>query len=397
MHTAAVICEFDPLHRGHEYLLSELRRRGAVRIVCILSGAFCQRGEPSAFPKHARARAAIEAGADLVLELPFPYSCASAEFFARGALSIISALGCVDTLGFGCECGDAEALAECAHRMLSEEFSAERARVCAEHRTIGAAAQIELAYKNLYGDASLLSGANNVLALEYIKAAERSGMHPCYCAVKRRGSGHSDMDERDAFASASLIRAKLREGVHGIDAYLPESTVQIFSGEIKKHPCPPSLGKAERAILGHFCLMRGDTADTAELKGGLGGRMADAARRAHSYDEFISMLKTKKYTDARLRRAVIFSMCGVLDTDLRTPPAYTTMLAANGRGIALLSEVKKTLGMPLVSNPAMLGTLSKESCRAQLLCRRAEALRGLCSGDILTADDALRIPPSIVN
>ena len=107
MHTTAIICEFDPLHRGHEYLISEARRTGADRILCVMSGTFCQRGEPSSFPKHTRARAALAAGADIVLELPFPYSCASAEFFASGARGVIAAVGGVDSLAFGCECADA--------------------------------------------------------------------------------------------------------------------------------------------------------------------------------------------------------------------------------------------------------------------------------------------------
>ena len=123
--------------------------------------------------------------------------------------------------------------------------------------------------------------------------------------------------------------------------------------------------------------------------------MIDAASRAHSYEEFFSLSRTKKYTDARIRRAIVMSMCGVEDADLHAPPAYTTLLALGERGAAFLSERKKHLAIPLVSNPAMLGTLPPEAGRAYTLARRAEALRALCCEDIGDADGALRTPPAI--
>ena len=143
MKTTAIICEFDPLHRGHEYLINEARRHGAECVVCVMSGAFCQRGEPSAITKHTRAHSALAAGADVVLELPFPYSCASAEFFAYGAISVIGALGCVDTLAFGCEAGDADGLYEAAVRRCSADFAAEYEKLTAMHTSMGTAALFE--------------------------------------------------------------------------------------------------------------------------------------------------------------------------------------------------------------------------------------------------------------
>ena len=140
MRTTAIICEFDPLHRGPEYLISEARRAGAECILCVMSGAFCQRGEPSAFSKHTRARAALAAGADAVLELPFPYSCASAEYFASGAVGIIAAVGGVDSIAFGCESGDAETLVLAAERTVSVEFSNEMQRLQEKDPSLGTAA-----------------------------------------------------------------------------------------------------------------------------------------------------------------------------------------------------------------------------------------------------------------
>ncbi len=396
MKTTAVICEFDPLHRGHEYLLRQAREAGAECVVCVMSGAFCQRGEPSTFTKHTRARAALGAGADLVLELPFPFCCASAEYFASGAVGVIAAVGGVDTLAFGCECGDADELLLAAERCTSAEFAAEYEKLSAEHPSTGAAALFELCYASLYGDGSILSGANNILALEYIKAARRLSLDISFLAVKRKGAGHGELSEDGEFVSASLIREKLRAKSTDIGEYLPEAVRDVILGEAERIASEaPSLERAERAILAHFRLSDGISSG-AELSGGLGNRLADAACRSRSYGEFFELARTKKYTDARIRRAVVFSMCGVADIDLHSAPAYTTLLALNGRGAEFLSERKKSTVIPIVSNPAMLGSLPEEAERAYTLARRAEGLRSLCCGGIGALEDALRIPPVIV-
>ena len=395
MKTTAIICEFDPLHKGHEHLIREARRAGAECIVCVMSGAFCQRAEPSSIGKHTRAHAALSAGADIVLELPFPYSCASAEFFALGAMSVIGGLGCVDTLAFGCESGDAAMLEEAAVRMCSAEFAAQYELDSSEHTSIGTAALIEGCYVKLWGDTDIFRGANNVLALEYIKAAHRAGMHLHYHAVKRQGAAHNSSEDAGGFSSASLIREKLREGQRDVRRHLPESTHDIIEKELTTLRSMPALARAERAILAHFRLAE-ETPCTAESGGGLGHRIADAARRARSYEQMMTFAKTKKYTDARIRRAIIFAMCGVRDVDLHRTPTYTTLLAANERGRALLSSCKKTRRIEVLSSPSALSTLPESSAREILLRERAESLRSICTDEIGEHDATLRTPPVIL-
>ena len=114
MKTAAVICEYNPFHYGHRHQLEQTRALGATHIVAVMSGDFTQRGDLAVTDKFARAKTALENGADLVLELPVKYSLCAAEGFAKGAVGIISALGCVDMLSFGSECGSIPALREAA-------------------------------------------------------------------------------------------------------------------------------------------------------------------------------------------------------------------------------------------------------------------------------------------
>ena len=166
MKTAAVICEYNPFHYGHKYQLDKTREMGATHIVAVMSGNFTQRGDVAIFDKYARARTALENGADLVLELPTRFSLSAAEGFARGAVSIIEALGCVDILSFGSECGDVAALKEAAgaseYAIHTDEFKEKMRR--------GASFPAALAdtVKNYYTPDvyDILSAPNNTLGIE---------------------------------------------------------------------------------------------------------------------------------------------------------------------------------------------------------------------------------------
>ena len=121
MKITAVIAEYNPLHKGHAYHLREARRlSGADFLLVVMSGNFVQRGEPAVMDKYLRAEAALLCGADLVLELPVPFACASAEKFAAGAVDLLNGLGCVDTLCFGSESGDLSSLDDLAGILADE-------------------------------------------------------------------------------------------------------------------------------------------------------------------------------------------------------------------------------------------------------------------------------------
>ena len=126
MRICGVICEYNPFHRGHEKQLRQIRAALGedTAVVCLMSGNFVQRGEPAVFDKRVRAQAAVLAGANLVLELPITKALSSAEGFARGGVEIFSRLGAVDTLAFGCESGNADALLAAARTMCEPAYDA---------------------------------------------------------------------------------------------------------------------------------------------------------------------------------------------------------------------------------------------------------------------------------
>ena len=170
MQICGVICEYNPFHNGHRRQLSQIRDilGPDVGIVCLMSGNFVQRGAPAVFDKTVRARAAVECGASLVLELPVTAALSSAEGFARCGVEILDRLGAVDTLCFGSETGDTDALVRAAEAMCSPEFTQALRTALDEGRSYPAARQ--LALERVSGDGALLTAPNDILAAEYCKA-----------------------------------------------------------------------------------------------------------------------------------------------------------------------------------------------------------------------------------
>ncbi|MBE6902013.1 MAG: nucleotidyltransferase family protein [Ruminococcaceae bacterium] len=350
MKTAAVICEYNPFHYGHRYQLEQTRALGATHIVAVMSGNFTQRGDVAIFDKYARARAALENGADLVLELPTRFSLSAAEGFARGAVSIIEALGCVDMLSFGSECGDVAALKEAAgaaeYAVHTDEFKE------AMRRGANFPAALSKAVQSYYTPDvyEVLSSPNNTLGVEYIKALDDigSGIQPV--TVQRDGADHDSDEETKRFASASLIRKKILGG-EDYSEFAP--VIDEPTADIKR---------LETAILAKLRGMRQSEFESVyDAAQGLGERLYKAVRRANSLDELYFLTKTKRYTLARIRRAVL---CCLLDIDkklLSEPIAYIRILGMNTRGREILSAAQ--CGLPIDTSLKNLSKQSREAHR----------------------------------
>lgn len=350
MKTAAVICEYNPFHYGHKYQLEQTRALGATHIVAVMSGNFTQRGDVAIFDKYARARTALENGADLVLELPTRFSLSAAEGFARGAVSIIEALGCVDMLSFGSECGDVAALKEAAgaseYAVHTDEFKE------AMRRGASFPAALADTVKNFYtADVyEVLSSPNNTLGVEYIKALDDIGSFIQPVTVQRSGADHDSDEESQRFASASLIRRKILGGAE-YSAFAPVIDEPV--ADIKR---------LETAILAKLRGMRQSEYESVyDAAQGLGERLYKAVRRANSLEELYLFTKTRRYTLARIRRAVL---CCLLDIDkklLSEPIAYIRILGMNARGREILSAAQ--CGLPIDTSLKNLSKQSREAHR----------------------------------
>ena len=363
MQAVGIICEYNPLHAGHAYLLE--RVRDAQTVICLLSGDFVQRGEAAVLPPHVRAEMALAAGADLVLELPFPYACGSARYFATAGVRALAGVGC-DTLAFGSESADKTALLEGAQKLMGADFAADF-----ETRTpeMGDAA----AHFAALGDTP---AANDILALEYVRAIldESHGME--IFPVKREGAGYNDTELGTGYPSATALRKQMAEGVD-VAPLLPPVVRDIWQKALALYG-----GTADTARLGTALLARlraGDLPEhLADCGGGLLSHLAKAAYRATDYDTLCEEAATKRYTNARLRRAMLYLLSGVTREDLLSPPAYLRLLGANERGRAYLAGTRKTRPVSVVTKNAELDLADARVARQHALEDVAHALYALC-------------------
>lgn len=371
MRTVGIICECNPFHGGHEYLFRQAREAGADCVVAVMSGSFVQRGEPAAADAHLRAHAVLLGGADLVLELPFPYSCAPAEFFAAAGVEILSSLG-VNELWFGSECGDVALLERLAEISDSAEFLEAYAESASNNQ--GTAEAYLACLSRMSGEEISLS-SNDLLGIAYLRAIRKKGAQMRAVTVKRRGSAYLETELGEGFPSATALRKKWRkEGVGAILSHLPQAVRDVYQecGE------PADLAYAERLILGHFCLTPvAELEQIAELSGGLGARLKKAAIESTTLEEMLGLAATKKYTNARIFRGIVFALTRITDHDLRTPPVYTRLLAASEAGCDFLKMNRKADGIAVVTRRTDLPA-TEQAQRQDELEARASYLYGLC-------------------
>ena len=230
MTAAGIICELNPLHSGHAYLMARLRQQGADAVVCAMSGNFVQRGGPALVNKLSRGEMALACGADLVLELPTPWAMATAEIFARGGMQLLAMAGCTH-IAFGSECGDAARLQRTADALLAQELGEAVRRELAAGVTYAAARQ-RAVQARLGEDAAVLRQPNDTLAVEYLKACRQQKVDITPIVIQRVGAAHDGAPEA-GYASATHIRQLVREGsVEEACAYMPEAAAELLRREL---------------------------------------------------------------------------------------------------------------------------------------------------------------------
>lgn len=356
-----IVSEFNPFHKGHKYIVDEAKRLGASAVVAVMSGNATQRGELAICDKYARAEMAVRCGADLVIELPFPFSSSSAEIFAGGGISVLSHF--CDTVIFGSECGDIDLLSQAAEFASSEEFRA----AYNERLTTGeqsAAAYIELIKERVGRELS----SNDILGVEYIKAAKKIAPTLNFVTVKRQGGEYrSDVSTADGTPdSAMAIRKILRKGsLDELSVRLPEATFGVLSSAINNGEIIDEKKYYEAARLFFRLTSPKLFEGTSCLEGGIAERICRVSHESATGEEFFVSLSTKRYTDAKLRRGILFALTGVKCEDLCVLPAYTNLLAARDVGRELLSKNKKQGGICVVTKPADAAMLGDEAAVRQ--------------------------------
>lgn len=347
MKISAVICEYNPFHNGHEYMLSEMKKGGAEYIVACMSGNFCQRGEAAVYDKYTRTKAALKGGADLVIELPVSFACAGAERFAYGGVSLIDSLGCVDELVFGSECGDTELLTLIAEALADEKLNDELKNALSHGVTFASARQSAL--EKIIGEkASLLSQPNNILAVEYIKALRKINSDIQPRTILRKYADHDGDKEFNGFAGAKYIREKIISG-EDYKSLVPEYAFDIYNNAEFPPPLCGRMKKLEPVIL--YKLRTMDVSEIAclpDISEGLENRIISAVRDSAGIDELIDKIKTKRYTRARIQRILMYALLGVKKNELSSKPCYIHILGFNEKGREILKIAKKSASLPVI-------------------------------------------------
>ena len=359
-----VVSEYNPFHNGHAWHLLKCRERlpEESTVLCVMSGDFVQRGEAALFSKYARAEAACRCGADLVAELPLPWALSSAEGFARGAVSLLSALG-AEYLGFGTETAEPEYLEKLAEELdrdgLQEEI---RRRLKETGKLSYAQARQQILEERLGERALLLSTPNNILAVEYLKAIRTLGYAMKPLAVRRIGSGHDKKGAEPGFRSASQLRELLLHG-EDVGGDIPHEVALVLRREIEQ-------GRIVRpAILETACLSRLRMLDREvfsllpDAADGLGNRLYSTIREQSDLPGVFAAAQTRRYPMARVRRVCLCACLGVTAQMSRGLPPYARILAMNERGRAYLASIRDSAEVPLLIRPAAVRALP-EPCEA---------------------------------
>ncbi len=380
-----IVCEYNPFHLGHAWMVETLRQNGADCIVCVMSGPFVQRAEGAIFPTSLRARAAVLGGADLVFRLPFSWATASAEQFAYGAVGLIQALGCVEELAFGAETADTETLYRLASCLQGEPFQVSLKEALSEGNSF-AHARAKAAEIHFPGAQALLNRPNNILGVEYCKALHRgfpqlqfSGdvAHLRPLALPRKGAQH-DGDPLSGIASASWLRQKAQESDAQVLApYVPNECQMVYE-KAWREGAYLNRSRFELMLLSR---LKGSTPQ--QMKNCIGAgeglemRVAKAAVGATSLQQLYDSAKSKRFAHSRVRRLALSAAVGQEKQCDELPP-FLHLLAASKQGLSVLRMCKESTALPLSTS---LAKLAKCGEQAESVVRQealAEDLHALC-------------------
>ena len=300
-----IICEFNPFHKGHKYLIDSVKKDGD-GVICVMSGSFVQRGEAAVYSKFERAAEAVRNGADLVIEMVTPCSTLSAQGFAESGVRLLESTGVCDSIAFGAECDDINELKRVADEIKARDDEIQKA--------LKSGISYPAARRSVI-NSPLLDTPNNILGIEYLSCTELPAV-----AIKRIGKGH---DSDDAEYSASEIRKTLTDKA--------------------------SLENCESAVLYKLRTMSAeDFLNIDDVSEGLHNRIFEAVKTAQSLDELYDSIKTKRYTHSRIRRIILRAYLGITkNTDKN--PRYIRVLAMNEKGRDILALIGKNGKLPVIT------------------------------------------------
>ncbi|QKS71539.1 nucleotidyltransferase [Paenalkalicoccus suaedae] len=360
MKSVGVIVEYNPFHNGHLYHLKQSKRIAQAEVVvAVMSGNFLQRGEPAFVHKWSRTNMALKAGADVVIELPYMYAVQKAEFFAQGAVDLLSALQ-VDALCFGSESGDIHSFTHTYEWMKKHELTIQHTLKKEISLGVSYPEAMARAYKSLPDETNVLplDKPNNILGYHYVKAA-LDKKHPIELhTIARSVADYHDeeLPAQESIASATSIRKSIISGeLASIQHYMPQSSYEELQHYLQSEGTFHTW-ENYYSLLRYRILTSSveELRDIYECVEGLEYRLKKAASSALTFESFIEQLKTKRYTRTRLQRMLSHILLNVKKRDmdeLLAPdsPPYLRILGMSQTGRTFLHQRKKKLTVPLLT------------------------------------------------
>lgn len=345
MKITGIVAEYNPFHMGHEYQLKKAKELSFCDgVVAVMSGNFVQRGEPAIIDKFKRAEAAVYGGADLVIELPMPFSCQNAELFAYAAIRELNKLP-VTSLSFGCESTNINLLKNIASLQLSQNFNL----------SVKNEIKKGLSYPNALSNAigkvlgeeavNISTSPNNVLGIEYIKSMLKQNINWGLFPVQRIGKNHNDMSATGFYDSATAIRKILFDSSRS-NISVPEKSNELLNKFLCNHKQFNSLNDYLEILYYKIIELGPDKLNNIyEVKEGLNNKIYSNAFKHQNIDDFIMSLKSKRYTYSKLRRMLLNILLNITDEDIKyfmlTNNNYIKVLAFNDIGKQIIKESKK--------------------------------------------------------
>ena len=368
MQAVGIVAEYNPFHNGHLHHLQETKKLTNLPVIAVMSGSFMQRGEPAFMDKWQRARLAVENGVDLVLELPATFSLRSAEFFARGAVNILKATGCVTHLSCGAESPNTD-FVKLASIITSEAFQKELQSLIktglpyasAYEKTLQALAGIEA-----------LNTPNDILALEYSKALQDISITPLF--IQREAANYNDANIEGSIASATAIRKAFSENnADSLKKAVPQNVWQALENH-------EAINEKLLWNLISYCLRLltpSEIANRCQCTEGLENLLKQAAN-CTILEEAVALCSNKRYPATRIRRLFMQLLLDKERSYLeQAEPAYIRVLAFNDEGRQLLKIMKETATLPIITK------LGKNPSNGQSLTFTQQLELELAASDVL--------------
>lgn len=359
MNITGIITEYNPFHSGHLYHLDSAKKAtNCDGVICIMSGNFIQRGAPAIVDKWARAEMAVSNGVDLVIELPTFYALSSAEYFAKGSVTILHALGVVNSIFFGSESGNINDLTSISKILAYEPLEFKEILKYNLSKGITYAKAREEALKKILNNddlSNILTSSNNILGIEYIKTLLRlnSSINPL--TLTRVGSTYNEKTLNSSFSSATSIREiiKSSNSLKDIKSSIPYESYEILKklqDDNYQFVFEDKMFDFIKYKLVSNCV---NFNNLLEISEGLDNKLIKEIYNSNSFQEFLLHIKSKRYTYTKISRILTQIFIG-LDSFapkelLDSKNLYARVLAFNDTGKSILKEIKKKTSIPVIT------------------------------------------------